>query len=240
MKIHLVVFASLLFATSAFAESRKSFIYDIGKTSGDPRFTQTTVIETKPTGEKVWSSRITDPAGTTIMTERAEMKDGQLISQYVEQLQTNEAYEIKVIGKTATFLTYKLNDGKQGDVISTKKTQIESNFITGPMTEAYLNKNWSDLSRGKTLKVNFGVFEIASTVGFQFKKTSMVDSKVGIEMKPSNFLVSMLVDNIQIDFDKEEKRMVRFVGRTPLRNFINGKWQPMDAEILYLKPEVKP
>lgn len=223
----------VLLSNPVHAENRKAFIYKIGDTAGSPLFTQTTEITEMPSGERHWTSKIEDPSGSVVMTEKARMKDGRMLYQFVEQLQINEAYELKVDGKNVTFLTYKIEKGDKGNPIKSETKVVGDNFITGPLTESYLISHWQELLDNKSVSVDFGVFEVSRPVEFRFHKIASTDKNLEIKMKPANLFISMFVDSMLIDFDSRSKRMVRFQGRTPLRKQVKGKWEAIDAEIIY-------
>lgn len=229
----LILSTLLLFDIHALAEVRTARLFDMGKVSAEPKFIQTTQVETSDTQVTTWNSKIVDAQGKLIMTETAKIEGYRIIHQYLEQLQIGEAYELKVEGMKATFTTYKLQDGKKGDPTETKTVDIGDNFITGPATEFFLKGKWSELLDSKSIKVEFGVFELSRTVGFNFTKIKDLEKSVEVQMKPSNFFISALVSPLIMEFDKETKKLIRFKGRTPLRELVNGKWKAWDAEILY-------
>ncbi len=223
----------LLFLSTSFSETRRTQVYDIGKSKEAPKFTQETEITAGEGNMKNWNSKITDPSGKVVMTEKAKLKDGKIIYQYIEQLQVNEAYELNVENGKATFKTYKIVDGKAGPATETKTHDIDDRFMTGPMTEPVIQKNWAELMAGKVLKVEFGIFELSKLVSFEFKKIKEDAKTIQFEMKASNFFISALLDPIQIEFDKERKTMTRFVGRIPLQQKVETRWKAVDAEIIY-------
>lgn len=231
MKTLLFLFLST-YTSMAFSEQRKALIYDIGKTQGEPRFTQETTITESTLGEKLWNSKIVDNTGKLMMTEKATIKNGKIIYQYIEQLQINESYELRVENQKATFITYKISD-QQKIQIESKTVDVDDSFVTGPMTELYLQSNWSPLTEGKTVHADFGIFELSKAYGFQFKKKKESDNAVEVVMKPSNFFIALFAPSIDIKFDKKLKRMIHFKGPTPLREMVRGKWKPFSAEIIY-------
>lgn len=223
----------LCIALQAHAFGKKALFYPIGKVSGTPIYTQESDLTPAADGIMQWTSKIMDAQGKVVMTETARIKDGQVIEQYVEQLQIGEVYELKVEGGKATFETFKLVDGKKGASLDRKTVSFSKPFLMGPATESFLKANWSVLESGKSLKTDFGVFEVSNTVGFEFRKIGEKDKVIEIEMKPSNMFISMVVTAIRIDLDKTEKRIVRYIGRTPLREQVKGKWKALDVEIVY-------
>lgn len=216
------------------AETLKASIFEIGKTSGTPRFIQES--ERRRTADLIqWSSTIKTSNGELVMTEKAAFRaDGVIQHHYIEQLQINEAYELNVRNSMVKFTTYKLNQGIKGSTVSESSELTKPNsFIMGPTTEIFLTQNLENLGAGETIKADFGIFELSKFIRFKFYKTSQADELLIFHMKPSNIFFSALVDPIVIWFDPNRKRISRLKGRTPLREKINEKWKPFDAEIIY-------
>lgn len=220
----------LFLASTSMAETRQAFIYPLGKVQGKPTFVQTTELQVSPGDNIEWKSKIEDAEGKVVMTEEATIKDGRIVRQLVEQRQVDTGYELKVEGSEATFFTRSLS----GKTDPTKnKISIDEHFMTGPMTEFFLQKNIEAISKGEKLKVSFGIFEFAKALDFLFFKNSSTEDIVEIRMKPNNFIIAMLADAIYIDFDKAKKRIVHFRGRTSLKDLTGGRVKPFDAEIVY-------
>jgi outer membrane protein assembly factor BamB len=215
------------------AENRQALIYALDRTQDAPLFTQQINIETSASGERLWDSKAVNSSGEIVMTEVAKMKDEKIIYHYVEQRQINEAYELTVSGDKGVYKTFKLLNGKKKEPGQGKTIEIKEDFITGPLAEFYLQKKWNELSSGKKIEVHFGVFELMKAVDFEFKKKKEVENIYQVEMKPSGFFVSMFVNSIWIEFNKLSKKMMRYKGRTALREKVQGQWKALDVEIVY-------
>ena len=218
---------------NADTQIRKCRIYRMGQTDAAALYTQETQVQTTADGETHWNSKISDPDGQVVMTETAVLKGLSVVSQTVEQRQSGESYELKTADGQAQFWIYKWKDGVRGEQVDKNQEKIGDNFLMGPLTEPYILKNWAALMQGESLKVEFGIFELAKTIGFNFKKVSETETTVEIQMKPSSFVISMLVDPLVLTFTKKDPKMIRFKGRTPLREILKGKSKPLDAEIIY-------
>lgn len=217
------------------SQTRISKIYELGKLQDAPLFVQTTEIQTQGPGSFLSKAKIENSDGKVIMTEKVVVRDEALVSQYVEQLQIDEAWELNVQDQKAVFKTYKLT--KSGREEKSQKDQKVESFINGPLVEAFIQKHWNELNAGKTVSTAFSVLELERTVDFKFEKTKEA-KRAGqrvliVKMKPANFFVSILVDPLILEFDLESKKMVYFKGRTPLKVQKSGQWKPLDAEILY-------
>ncbi len=230
----MTVLLLLLTLPFAHAESRTAKLYEIGKTSGEPLYVQKINIETTGT-RRVQTSTIEDSAGKVQMTEKAVLVDGRVVSQNIDHLQINESYELEVRDKGAVFRTFKMVDGKRGEMTEEKVRKLPETFVTGPGTEPFLRKFSSVITDNKTLKTQFGVFEMGDFVGMKFKKTKLSEDgkTLSVEMSPSNVVINMFFDPIQLELDPESYQLRRYIGRTPLRKMVDGKSKPWDAEIIY-------
>lgn len=214
--------------------ARIAKIYAIGKTDQAPVFIQKTNYK-KINDQIEASTVIIDQNDVKVMTEVAVYKGVQLVSQIVEQLQTQEHYEIEIKNEKVYFRSRKTSEKPEQMKESSEK--YTSQFCVGPLIEEYILKNWDSLLDKKTLTADFGVPELSKTVSFDFKmkeKTKFKDRDVvRITMKPSNFVIRMLVDTITLDIDVKDKRYAYYIGRTPLRLEKGKKLEPFDAEIIY-------
>lgn len=228
---------SILFSMSAFAttETVIAQIYPVGGLDGKPLFIQTTELDRQDGQSFKSRAKIVDTEGRILMTETVVVRNGALVSQSVEQLQTQEAWDLEVQGKQASYRSFKKSSEKKVLQKESLVTVGES-FINGPMMEIFVAKYWPELLQGKTLKADFSVLELEKAVSFAFskEKESVRNGKkvVVVKMAPANFVISMFVDPLILEFDLDRKRLVYFKGRTPLKDTKEQK-RPFDAEILY-------
>ena len=212
---------------------RHGRIYELGKASGDPLYTQDVKFEEVGEGQTKSASTIKDAKGDVLMTEIAVYKGDRIVSQKIDQFQTKEAYELELKGDEVIFHTFKIVDGEHQAFGKDKIEKMTPDFLTGPVAEPFLKNHWSEIMEGKKLKVSFGVFEIAKSVNFEFKKIKADEKTVVVQMKPANFFLSMFVDALELEFDAKEKVLKGFRGRSPLKKIINDKLKNFDAEIQY-------
>lgn len=214
--------------------ARVAKIYEIGKTDQDPMFIQKTNY--KKVGDQVEANTvITDKKGVVVLTEVALYKGPKLVSQVVEQIQTQDHYEVDVKDEKVIFRERKINEA--ADKVKESSEKYTDQFCIGPVIEEYLLANWEKVLEKKTLTADFGVPERRQSVSFDFKlkeQTKVNGRDVArITMKASSFIIRMAVDTITLDLDLKTKRYFHYVGRTPLQFEKNGKLQPFDAEIFY-------
>lgn len=232
-----VLLIIILLAESAVAnvETVIAKIYPMGGLEGEPLFTQSTEINRESAESFTSKAKIVDNKGQTLMTETVVVKNGALVTQSVEQLQTRESWDLVVQGKTAVYRSFTIDLDKK--VLQDENSvSLGEKFINGPMIEIFVSKNWQELLDGKSVKADFSVLELARAVTFDFSKENMSvrngKKVVVLKMVPANFVISMFVKPLILEFDIDRKRLVYFKGRTPLKE---GKaaQRPLEAEILY-------
>ncbi|QLY26420.1 hypothetical protein [Bdellovibrio sp. KM01] len=230
----LFIFPALVWAKS---QTRISKIYELGKMNQDPLFIQTTEIQQQDSESFTSKAKIEDTKGQVVMTETVVVRNGALVSQSVQQLQSKEAWDLNVQGNKASFDTYKIADGGGKLKVGSGKTQEVDTFINGPLIEHFISRNWEKLMAAEIVHTAFSVLELERTVDFQFEKIkeSERDKKkvLVLKMKPRNFFISVLVDPMILEFDVSTKQLVYFKGRTPLKVLKSGVLKPFDAEISY-------
>jgi hypothetical protein len=245
MKTALVAISILtafgLKAQAADVENRVGKIYPIGKDPvGSPLFTQKIRIEKTGDGRRT-NSTIEDADRKIVMTEVAVFNGDDIVEQTVEQLQIQERYELRVKDGKVTYRTFKL----EADGSKLKKESSEAvpkHFLTGPGTDIFLKSHEGEFASGKTVKGNFGVFEVSRAVEFSFKAESRnpaSGSNLKIRMSPSSFWLSLLVSAIDLELDPKTFRLMRYKGRTPVRVKSGSSWKPLDAEIIYSTVDAK-
>lgn len=230
-------FILLLFAASfhASAEDRLGEIFALGKTDGAPLYYQNIHIDDLGGGRRQGTATVRDAkTGEVLIKEKAEMNGSAIIFQEVEQLQVGEVYQLDVKDGKVHFRTFEVINGERK--LKSKETSVKAaeNFITGPATEAFLQKHYAELEDGKAVEALFGVFEVGKGIEFKFRKIASTDDLLTIKMKPSNFFISMMVSPIEIQLSQKDHMMVHYRGRTPVRfKDSRGKWKPMEGEITY-------
>ncbi len=229
----LVVFSSA--NVFALTETRTAKIFDLKNKTTEPLYTQKINIDRENASTYSTDSVIVDKDGKLMMTEKVVIRDGKLVSQVVEQLQTQEAWELRVENNTATYQNFKIVNSQKVESGKKQSEKIEGNFLNGPLVEYFIAQNWEALEKGQKLETRFSVLEVSQTVAFDFLKSKqqIAADTLTVEMHPHSFFIRLMVDPIFMQFAKDTKKLVHFKGRTPLKTNIKGSWKPFDAEIIY-------
>lgn len=229
MKFNITFLVIILFSIHpSFSAEQLASIYELGKTSGEPLFTQKMNYEVDETGLRSTEVNITDAQGRIALRENSITKNGVLVSLKVEQRQLGETYEITQSGKTVIFKRSEKKD---------KTEEVTDSFLSAPGLEHFILSHWKSLLEGETLYVRLGLAERADTVGLKiFKKDLIKDGEketVIIRMKPSSIIIAAVVDPVDLYIDSKKMKISRFKGQTFLRKNVDGKLKPLDVEIIY-------
>jgi hypothetical protein len=229
----------LLFAASATAsvkvEDRIGKIFPYGHAGAEPAFIQKIHVEIENDMDRIATSTIEDASGTTVMRERALIKGGVIVEQDWDQLQEGLRYRLRIKDGEIKYQTYKIQPGEP-DLLEQEKSEKQmADFVTGPSLEVVLGSKAAAFEKGESVLLNFGVFEAGRSVQFEFKPLNKAPFTDGVKlvMEPASFWLSLMVSDMHLDFDPEGHRLLRFKGRTPLRQKIKDKWKPIEAEIFF-------
>ena len=240
--LYLVTFF-LLVPQAAFSENdkaplvdrRKALFYPLGQRGQKALFTQDIQIRWLDDKNADFSSIAKDTSGAVALTEEAQLREGRLKRHIVVQEQINEKYQVEVIGSEALFKTFKKDENGSYKLISERTTKLDSILFSGPAVEVYLRDSHQELIKRQKTQIQFAVFELERPIQFKMSSTGFNQEaqKLNAQMKIDNFLFSLFLDPIDLEFDLSTKKIIYYKGRTPLRIKENNKWKPWDAEIDY-------
>ncbi len=97
----------------------------------------------------------------------------------------------------------------------------------------FILKNWDPLVAGKTLPVRMLVLQDKTTYGFDLKFEKLANGQASFTVTPSSFLIRMAIAPLRVVFDANTKTAVRYEGRVPPMEAINGKLKDLDARVEY-------
>lgn len=217
--------------------SRTLKYYEIGKTDGPIIYTQKMDYEKIPSGDLKTTSTVTDPKGNLIFSETIISRGSLPLSQIDDVQQTKRHLELEVKDDQVHLRTRALDTEK--NPTEEPKEDVEKlppHFITGATAEAFVLEHLDELQKDETISAKMAIIEIRDIVTFKFWKKEMIkkgDREVMVvAMKPSSIFISLIVDTIYLHIDLKDKKMVHYVGRTPLWKEVNGKLKALDAEIV--------
>lgn len=208
--------------------------YELGKSNGPVIFTQKTQYQKAEDGILIAKSVTTDPKGNVMYTETIKSKGSFPFYQVADVSQTKRHLEMEVKDGKVHLRTKTLaSDPKDGP-----KEEVESipdHFMTGAMAETFAIEHFAELMAGDTIRAKMAILEIREMVSFKFWNKEITKYKdrevMVVAMKPSSIFISFLVDTIYLYIDVKDKKMIHYVGRTPLWKEVDGDLKALDAEI---------
>jgi hypothetical protein len=211
-------------------------LYEIGKTDGPLLYTQK-IRKQKLANRRVSTyTSVFDPKGNLVFSETILSEGSMPLYQSDEVQQTKRFLNLEVKEERVYLRTRGLNS-ENDEKPAEDDEALPENLITGALAEDFILENWDALMKDETVYAKLAVMELREIIKFKFWKKQMTTKNgrevMEVMMKPSSFLVSLIVDPIHIFMDLKEKKMVHYIGRTPLWKFTNGKISALDAEIVF-------
>ena len=240
MMFKVLLFFSFFVPSAVFAEAsvstRNLKLYEIGKTDGPLLYHQKIQKQKMPDGKVSTKTVATDPKGVVVFTETIISKGSMPLFQSNDVYQTKRHLELEVKGDSVFLRTRGLNAENQ-EVPKEDKEPLPANFISGALAEDYIVEHLEELMAGETIYAKMGIMELREMVNFKFWKKEMTKKNgrevIEVVMKPSSIFIALIVDPIHLFIDVKDKKMVHYIGRTPLWKFVNGKIKALDAEIVF-------
>ncbi|TBR21178.1 MAG: hypothetical protein EPO63_08940 [Candidatus Nitrosotenuis sp.] len=163
-----------------------------------------------------------------MLIELAAHDTGYKVREFTEnQFQLGKVSKMTVEGNKLRF--YSLAGGKEK---SAEETLGSLPLVVGPTFYGFVYNNWDSLMAGKTVKFRYCVLARMETVGFELKKTDSAANQIRIQMKPTSFVISLLVDPIHFTF-LPDKTLVSLEGRVPPKIKKGNDWADLDAYEIY-------
>ncbi|MEK6579617.1 MAG: hypothetical protein AABZ55_10360 [Bdellovibrionota bacterium] len=176
-------------------------------------------------------SLFSDPSDKPAVAESTTIENGQIKEYRQIQHQIGAEGVLTVEGNRIKFRYTR--DGKT----KSDEESLTDNFIIAPTTVEFIAKHWKQILNGETVDSRFAVLDRVETVGFKFFKvgeTQLENQEVVIvKMKPTSFIIAAIVDPILFYLSKSNQRLLKLDGRVPPKQFVDGKWKDLDAEIIY-------
>ncbi len=212
--------------------------YEKGKTDGPVIYHQKIQYEKLPNSNLIIKSLVTDPKGNVVFTESIVAKGSLPLSQSSDVEQTKRHLELEVKDGQVFLRTRALGNEKPPTEDPAEEIEkLPPHFITGAMAETFVIEHLNEILSGETMSAKMAIMEIRDIVTFKFFKKELTKYKdrdvVVVAMKPSSIFISMILDTIYLTIDLKDKKMIHYVGRTPLWKSVDGKLKALDAEIVF-------
>ncbi len=182
------------------------------------------------------------PTGAVATHATADAK-GQLI--IVESAAYSPAYELQrfdainiqagysgsaVVSNNGRHVAYRLNNNGK---ISTSSDDITDPIVTGPSMFGFILSQWDALLAGKTVPARMLVLKEKTTYGFDVRLEKQSQGQTAFSITPSSFIVRMAIAPLRVTFDTANKTALRYEGRVPPMEMVDGKPTDLDARVEY-------
>ncbi|MNK07756.1 hypothetical protein D3C87_256740 [compost metagenome] len=175
-----------------------------------------------------------DLAGNTVVEEKGEVLNGEIVTYEISQLQSKDKGWVTVRDGEVLF-TYEDSKGKK----KTDKEKLRKPLVATINFNDFVMKNWSTLEEGKEIDIRFAVWDRLETVGFTLKKVGEPEldgeKTMEIRMKPTSMLIAALVDPIYLWYSQKDHLLRAQKGRVAPKLEKQGQWKSLDAETVYTK-----
>lgn len=171
-----------------------------------------------------------DAAGTVIITETAQLTPGYGLKRFDAVNRQMGSSGSVLVSDDGNHLEYSVTvDGKT----TTAKEEVSAPLVTGPSLHGFILKNWEALSSSKKLSVRMIVLAKMETYGFDIRREREESGNTTFSITPSSFLVRLAVAPLSVTFDTASKQVVRYEGRVPPMEVVDGKLKDLDARVNY-------
>ena len=171
-----------------------------------------------------------DPAQKLVVAESAQFNAAYQLQRLVVQNQ-QLAYSGEVqVSSDGRHLRYSLNDA---GVVSTAEESIDAPAVAGPTLFGFILAHGSELGAGKSVPLRFIVMNEKQTYGFDIRQASAAKGRVVYSITPSSWFVRPFIATMRAAFDTNSKRWVRYEGRVPPMQTVDGELKALDARVDY-------
>lgn len=126
---------------------------------------------------------------------------------------------------------------KKGGSLEEGTATYRRDLVMGPTLGDFIKSKWNPLIRGKVVRFSLPAMSLQRLATFKLEK---LDSSpylrrgvVVFQMSIDSFFLGLLLDPVQMVYDREKKRVVEIHGPSLLERRVNGKKVDVDADIYY-------
>ncbi len=211
----------------AFAQANESYKADIYDIDGKEQLFTLTGERTYSADTMNYSATYKDMTGAVVATEKAEIKNGQIIRYDVERIPTKEKGTIETKDGKMIF-TY-VENGKS----STTKTTPKGDVLISANLVPYIDSHLKDLLAKKDVNFGYAVWFRKEIMSFRFSYDKEEGNNVVIKMNPTNLLYRSLVNPIYFTLDKNTKKLISIKGRSLPKYKKDNAWRDFDGYSKY-------
>lgn len=146
-----------------------------------------------------------------------------------------KGYRITVENDIANVKVLRVAEDGSETIQLNKDVQIDGNTVIDAAFHRFVVSNWDKLMSGKSVRVQFLQIDKARLVPLKIKKTNCDTPATScFRITFDNFLLQGLVPNIDMKYETNSKRLLRYTGIGPITQ-MNGKGLPVDILYEYMQ-----
>jgi hypothetical protein len=170
-----------------------------------------------------------DPStGGIVLAESAVHSTSYALSEYtLLGNQLGQSGSIRVEGEKVIF---RWTDG------AAERTHVETQrgtVVVGPTLVGYIVQHLAELRENRSFVVRFAVLDRLETIGFELSSVAAGPGQTRVKMKPSSFVIGLIVDPLYFTFDTATDKLIRLEGRVPPRERRADRLYDFDARVEY-------
>lgn len=186
-------------------------IYRDGTDKSDLMYIQKEFIEVN-NGVKTITHSYFNPEGEEIAKEWVEIDGGDVLF-YGNRFNTIDTFGM--LSKDNNNYNMIYNNGNRS---RDKDLTLSNTWVAGPLLSDHLAENLEEILEGERIEFNLPFFDRLTTVPFVFelKEDKPAEDKAVVVFKLKNFLLGMLIEDIDFVVDRESGRVMEIHGPTIL------------------------
>ncbi|MBX9915432.1 MAG: hypothetical protein K2Y25_16165 [Pseudomonadaceae bacterium] len=172
-----------------------------------------------------------NPKGQLIILESAQFTPAYELQRFTVINQQGGVSGSAQLSADARRLNYSLNDNGK---ITSAEEEVDLPVITGPSMHGFILQHWDTLVAGNCLSVRLIVLQEMQTYGFDIRFEQQVDGQAAFSVTPSSLLIRLAVAPLRVVFDANSKNVLRYEGRVPPKQEVDGQLKDLDAGVDYV------
>ena len=186
-------------------------------------------VAAMPTGV-VATHATSDPQGQIIIVETAAYSSAYELQRF-DAVNLQAGYSgSAVVSNNGRHVEYRLNDNGK---VSTASDYVSDPIVTGPSMFGFILSQWDALLAGQTIPVRLLVLKQKTTYGFDVRLENQGQGQTAFSITPNNFIIRMAISPLRVTFDTAHQTAVRYEGRVPPMEMVEGKAKDLDARVEY-------
>lgn len=131
-----------------------------------------------------------------------------------------DRYKLRVMNRedSISLETLEANNQQQDSVAlpSGEMVIVDAGF------DRMVRKHWDALLAGENIEFEFLALSRSSLVSFEVYQTGLNEESLSLAIAPTNWLIQLLMDPIELRYDRNSKRLMEYRGVTNIRAWEKG------------------